>query len=380
MKQIKILILALISMHQAMSQTSQDLYFTRLGDKPHFYSKDYTLSKAGFYMYRNCIYRLVLKNKYRFTIKVVDIRNDSIIYVLREDPNPAYERKLSTDTFSLHPSQIKGIRFDGQLPIKDEYIMRVGHRKSRYVFQETDQPRHFEPEKTKSYGWDSSWSATYEQVAFMQTRVVAMQKERTGPVVYHKYVPDPVSEYHRPMAVRKGIWFTPTRTGEITGLNLGLQTGNFHKNSLTIRGVNLNADVLSIYVGMHFLFALGKGNTVINLPDSVDSDEEVDTRIHGLSLSMGGLAGDNVIRGVSINGGVCMALRANGLVITGSQNLVGEFKGVNISLLRNWSFRGNGLQIGLLNVCKHLKGVQIGLWNVNSKRRLPFINWDFKGS
>ncbi|MEI9809216.1 MAG: hypothetical protein WDO16_15890 [Bacteroidota bacterium] len=66
-----------------------------------------------------------------------------------------------------------------------------------------------------------------------------------------------------------------------------------------------------------------------------------------------------------------------GLVITGSQNVISDFRGVAISLLRNLSVRGAGLQIGLLNICKHMKGVQIGLWNVNSKRKLPFINWSF---
>ena len=37
-----------------------------------------------------------------------------------------------------------------------------------------------------------------------------------------------------------------------------------------------------------------------------------------------------------------------------------------------------GVQIGLFNNAKKLKGIQIGLINKNSKRILPFFNWNFK--
>ena len=39
-----------------------------------------------------------------------------------------------------------------------------------------------------------------------------------------------------------------------------------------------------------------------------------------------------------------------------------------------------GLQIGVVNKSKNLRGIQIGIWNVNQKRRLPLINWNFKRS
>lgn len=37
-----------------------------------------------------------------------------------------------------------------------------------------------------------------------------------------------------------------------------------------------------------------------------------------------------------------------------------------------------GLQIGIRNKSDNMKGIQIGLWNVNGKRKLPIINWNFK--
>jgi hypothetical protein len=39
---------------------------------------------------------------------------------------------------------------------------------------------------------------------------------------------------------------------------------------------------------------------------------------------------------------------------------------------------GRGVQIALFNSSMNFKGIQIGLWNKNQKRSLPFINWNFK--
>jgi hypothetical protein len=38
----------------------------------------------------------------------------------------------------------------------------------------------------------------------------------------------------------------------------------------------------------------------------------------------------------------------------------------------------SGLQIGIVNKSKNLRGIQIGIWNVNQKRKLPLLNWNFK--
>jgi hypothetical protein len=44
----------------------------------------------------------------------------------------------------------------------------------------------------------------------------------------------------------------------------------------------------------------------------------------------------------------------------------------------NVSRNHNGVQIGLFNHSKNLRGIQFGLWNTNGKRKLPFMNWQFK--
>jgi len=36
-----------------------------------------------------------------------------------------------------------------------------------------------------------------------------------------------------------------------------------------------------------------------------------------------------------------------------------------------------GLQIAMWNKSKNTKRIQSGLWNINEKRNLPIINWNF---
>ena len=377
---IILLAMLMVQTANAQEQTYQNLYILCKGDTPVIANPqyDYVLSRTGFYIYRNCIYKLKLKNKLLLNAKVLDIKNDSLYCVMRDDQGYYdAEHKAYNDTFSLHPSQIRSIRYDGFFPFTDERKFRIGHAK--YVFEKSEKPKEFKSLLSQRYSYDSSSSTIYREVASLEGRSkIDMHYEPAGPPVIHKYKPEPVPRIvnEKPLAIRKVIWFTPSRSAEITGLNIGLQSANFNEHSLTIRGVNLNADIFSMFLIIGGLFTLSRGNTLINMPDTLENDN-IDTKIYGLSISAGGLFGDDIIKGVSINGGLCKANRADGLIITGTQNFLFEFRGVAISAVRNLSTYGKGLQIGLLNICKHFKGVQIGLWNVNSRRKLPFINWCF---
>jgi hypothetical protein len=59
-------------------------------------------------------------------------------------------------------------------------------------------------------------------------------------------------------------------------------------------------------------------------------------------------------------------------------NFVQKVNGLHAAFLMNDSYELLDLEIGLLNRTQLLKGFQIGLWNVNSKRKLPLINWSFE--
>jgi hypothetical protein len=178
------------------------------------------------------------------------------------------------------------------------------------------------------------------------------------------------------LKVKKGVWFSPTNVNRINGVNLGLQTDNLKDEPFSIHGVNLNADLLSVFISAYALVFVWKGNSLRDINDTVDISRIKGT-IGGLSLSVGGIMFEYHIKGVSINGGICGATKAHGLLISGISNFTEEFMGLEISSLRNIAVRGRGLQIGLLNMCKNLKGFQLGLWNINSKRKLPIINWSF---
>jgi len=370
---IALLIISLFFL-QVNSQDSlyQNIYFIKKNEQVGFKNPDYMPSKKGFYLYRNCFYNIVLKNKLELQPRVIDIKNDSVYYTLRISESSIPKQ----DTFKLHPSQIRKIKMIGDrtFGLFNSYSLR----RSKYIFETNRESKRFASETKTVFSRDSSQSTPYELVPYLTAQGLDVLYEQCGVTYYYRGIPEPRCEdtVKKVLAKRNIIWFTPSNTKEINGVNIGLQTTNFQNQPLTIRGVNLSADALSLFIGVMGLFTLGQGNTLVNMPDTVAKGYER-TNMNGVSLSFGGLVGDNYIKGLSVNVGVCTAIESKGIVITGSQNIIDDFTGVSMCFLRNRSIKGTGLQIGLLNVCKHLKGVQIGLWNVNSKRRLPFFNWSF---
>ncbi len=84
-----------INIIQAQEPAYQNLYFIKKDQQPSFKKEDYTPGKNGFYIYRNCIYDLVLKNKSQIPAKIIDIKNDSIYYTLYVNENVAEKNKKS---------------------------------------------------------------------------------------------------------------------------------------------------------------------------------------------------------------------------------------------------------------------------------------------
>lgn len=354
----------------------QNLYFAKKGQEIKFEAKDYMPAKSGFYLYRNCIYALVLKNKLQFFAKVTDIKKDSIYYTLYINEAAAYKNKEHQDTFSIHPASIRRIKMVADRIMSIYSSQPIAHY--NYAFTSDLTPKRFETAIDTIFTKDSSQVSTYELVPYLTAQGIDRLYEQCGVTYYYRGISDENCEDITPdKFIRKdGIWFSPSNANKVRGINIGLQTMNFNGDPLTVNGVNLNADLMSLLVGSVAFLYMPFDNALINLPDSADISAVVNT-VRGLSLSFGGLMGNNQVNGVSINGGFFSAIRTRGLIITGSQNLIDDFRGVIISALRNRTSQGKGVQIGLLNICKHLKGVQIGLWNVNDKRRLPFINWSF---
>jgi hypothetical protein len=108
--------------------------------------------------------------------------------------------------------------------------------------------------------------------------------------------------------------------------------------------------------------------------EDFSSNDTTGTSIKGISVSMGGEI-DLSITGINISGGITGGNSLKGISVTGIYTKTYSFYGICISGLHNVAMKGVGLQIGLFNYCKDLKGLQFGLWNKSGKRGLPFINW-----
>jgi hypothetical protein len=252
-------------------------------------------------------------------------------------------------------------------------------RRCTYVFESTRKPKSFPQQKDTVFAKDSTHSTVYDVVPFLTLQGIDQLYQQCGVTYYYRGIGPAACEdtsKKGPPIIRKWVWFTPSNANKIKGVNIGLLTENLNGRTLAINGVNLNADVLTVFFSIYAVLTIRSTSSLINTPDTVNRSDIRET-ITGLSLSGGGLAGDMQLKGVSINGLTCAAIEAKGLVITGTQNLTNAFTGVEICGLRNLATEGRGVQIGLLNICKHLKGIQLGLWNVNSKRKLPIINWSF---
>lgn len=363
----------------AQQQHFQNLYFVKKNKAATFDENDFQPGKNAFYIYRNCIYNITLQNKKELRIKVIDIQNDSIYYTTYFNQNVAAKFRDRFDTFRLHPAEIRKIQL-----IADRILgIFAGHslKKSNYVFVKATEPKAFKHIFDTVFSTDCNRQTVYELVPYVTNQGLDVLYEQSGNTYYYEgniantSYADSLKK-KKPFQLRKWVWFTPSNANEIRGVNVGIQTWQNNDDSLAIKGVNINADALSFYAGIFSLLLIYRDNNLINIPDTADKSN-MPIQVKGVSLSGGGLIGDIQTKGVSINGGICGVEEASGLVITGSQNLIAEFKGVVIGGLRNKSSIGRGVQIGLLNICKHMKGIQLGLWNVNSKRKLPLINWSF---
>ena len=369
-----LLCFCLLPAAQAQSDSSfQNLYFVQKGESPRFDSADYLFSKKGFYIYRNCIYNVVLRNRIAVTIKVIDIRNDSILCTA--------QRNKGYDTLHLHPSDLLRLR----LQSGEAYGMFSSRsfRPLRYVFERSDTAKAFPVKTELTYNEYTNSDVTYSIVPIITGTGLSQRRERLSETYYCQGVPSDTPcpkvtkpEKQRPSQTRNIAWVTTSNATEINGLALGVQTTNLHGDPLRVNGLNVDAGLLSAFGAMYTLFLVGYDNVLGEYSDTLDKSD-IKIRVKGLSLSGGGLAGDLLVHGLSINGGILVAEEAVGLHITGMQSMVQDFKGVVVSGLRNKSMRGRGLQVSLLNICRDFKGVQIGLWNVNAKRKLPIINWDF---
>ncbi|PIF47150.1 hypothetical protein CLU96_4197 [Chryseobacterium sp. 52] len=81
---------------------------------------------------------------------------------------------------------------------------------------------------------------------------------------------------------------------------------------------------------------------------------------------------------VSVSSNISAPSVINGVAVSPLYNFHHTTKGVAISTFANVSRKCRGVQVALINVCKDSRGIQIGFWNENERRKFPLINWNFK--
>ncbi len=164
-----------------------------------------------------------------------------------------------------------------------------------------------------------------------------------------------------------------------------------------INGFNLEVSPISLALitfGINIPFeglVVGLNDNTLQKTSITESNDPTILVVNGLNISSGGfmsgaevngvnisvLTHINKMNGLSINGSVIGTNKFNGVCISGIANVSNYGNGLQIAI-SNVSRHHNGVQIGLFNYSRNLKGLQFGLWNTNGKRKLPFINWQFK--
>ena len=187
------------------------------------------------------------------------------------------------------------------------------------------------------------------------------------------------------------IWTFHDKDVNIHGISVGLISTFISERNTNTNGIRLELIGLGILAPM--------------IPDYPKFENNRSEKVNGLSLSVLGTFCDCLTNGVSAGVGqityqvngisliffVNLTHKHNGIMIAGGNysdtmnglqlglmNSSSKVKGVQVGLGINETEKMEGLQIGLVNKSINFRGIQIGIWNVNQKRELPLINWNFK--
>jgi hypothetical protein len=191
--------------------------------------------------------------------------------------------------------------------------------------------------------------------------------------------------------------------------------GTFHTQNTTINGISIGAfpqfndkkrfvrtngvrlEVPGIGFSTLIFTFMGAGSLL--------KKSEADEIINGLNISTGTI-GNVTFNGVTLAFVTQSGVENNGLVIAGLWNAIYKSNGIQIATLLNEANQSKGIQIALYNLTKFMtglqigganfvskkmvglqvgirnksnntKGIQLGFWNINEKRKLPIINWNF---
>ncbi|OJJ22582.1 hypothetical protein BKI52_07845 [marine bacterium AO1-C] len=180
--------------------------------------------------------------------------------------------------------------------------------------------------------------------------------------------------------VKNVLGFTPANAQKMNGVALGVSFTNrllkseTGQKALVINGLNMGLNPFSLYASL-FAEEFRPYERDIEYYDKVLVPAS-EGQINGVSVSV---FHSNAIKiqGLAIAASVTSVDEINGVSVSGVSNLAYKLRGVSVAIVKNSVVQAHGIQIGLYNKAVDLRGFQFGLWNVNGRRSLPFINWQF---
>ena len=346
-----------------------------------------SLSKTGFYLYKNCIYDITLRNEKGFEEKkiggrLINIKPDSLIFTNYFNLNAAFSNNAKLDTFAVHYEELDQLKIisDRSLGLYE----KISFDNYDFVFKKDTVNYAFKRDWVKIYTNDVM---LYEVVAHMTAQGIGALYEQDGRTYFFEGTglikPAPPAKDNT-YNVRNIIGFTPSNSEEINGIAFGVWTKNMKnsqlnlRDSLVIRGLNIEINPMSI-----FMIMMGNTQTTGRCADDLDYYYKVlkkdwYVKISGVHINPLTTINEITIKGLNITGLITVADEIHGVTISGVNNFAYIMNGLSISGIRNRATLAKGVQIGLFNKATELRGFQFGLWNINGKRSLPFINWQFK--
>jgi hypothetical protein len=338
------------------------------------------LSKTGFYLYKNCVYEIDLKNKRHIGGRLIGIKPDTLFFTNFFNSNVANSANTKLDTFAVYYKDL------------DKLNLIADRSMGWYTKYSFDNYNFIFKKDTTNYFFPSDWVVIYnndpmkyELVAHMTAQGINTLFEESGRTYYFYGTgmtkPDR-SKMDDTYDKKNVFWFTPCKVEEINGIALGLHAKNIknqmfnERDSLIIRGLNLEINPFAIFSLMNPQLNGPYPDSINIYNENIKKDWQV--KIHGVNISLVTTINEMRIKGFTLTGLITVVDEIHGVTISGINNFSYIMNGVSIAGLRNRATFAKGLQIGLFNKSTDLRGFQFGLWNINGRRSLPLINWQFK--
>src|SRR5689334_15184738 len=96
------------------SDSTWSVMILKKGNQPEIKDDMALFSETGFYLYKNCFYDFILRDKTKKTIRLIDIKPDSLVFIGISEKRDSNFTEGAKDTFSINYKNI-----DKLLLIKD---------------------------------------------------------------------------------------------------------------------------------------------------------------------------------------------------------------------------------------------------------------------